>query len=113
MNPKERIVLGFLILCLGIGMGISLYNRNKVKEESISTPEPLRVEQKRTIPVNINTASENELTSLPGIGTTIARRIVDYRNIHGPFKKKRELLKVKGIGKRKFKELRDKITIGD
>ncbi len=112
MNPKERIVLGFLILSLGIGVGISLYNKKRIKEATLVS-QPLKVEKENTPLVNINTALEDELVSLPGIGPTIASRIIEYRNTHGPFKKKRDLLKIKGIGKRKFEELKDKITIGD
>src|SRR5437660_1283075 len=47
--------------------------------------------------ININMASESELESLPGIGPTLAQRIVDYRAQHGPFHDVKDLLKVEGI----------------
>jgi competence protein ComEA len=61
--------------------------------------------------VNINTASESELEALPGIGQVLAQRIVDYRTQHGPFRAVRDLLKVEGIGEKKFDSLRDYVTV--
>lgn len=56
--------------------------------------------------VNINQAGVEELESLPGIGPALARRIVDYRQQHGPFTDKEQLLAVPGIGPKKMAELR-------
>jgi len=61
--------------------------------------------------VNINSASESELESLPGIGPTLAQRIVDYRIQHGPFHDVKDLLKVEGIGQKKFDSLKDYVTV--
>ena len=48
--------------------------------------------------MNINTATEEELIAVEGIGPTLAQRIVSYREEHGPFKTIEELDQVKGIG---------------
>ena len=61
--------------------------------------------------VNINTASVSELEALPGVGEVIAQRIVDYRTQHGPFKTVRDLLKVEGIGEKKFESIKDHVTV--
>jgi competence protein ComEA len=61
--------------------------------------------------VNINTASESELEALPGIGQVLAQRIVDYRTQHGPFHDVKDLLKVEGIGEKKFDSLKDYVTV--
>jgi competence protein ComEA len=61
--------------------------------------------------VNINTATERELEALPGIGQVLAQRIVDYRIQHGPFREIRDLLKVEGIGEKKFDSLKDYVTV--
>lgn len=61
--------------------------------------------------VNINTATASELEELPGIGEVIAQRIVDYRTQHGPFKTIRDLLKVEGIGEKKFESIQDHVTV--
>jgi competence protein ComEA len=48
--------------------------------------------------VDINTADWPELIQLPGIGNTLARRIVEFRQAHGPFSKTDDLIHIKGIG---------------
>lgn len=61
--------------------------------------------------IDINTAAETELIKLPGIGSVIANRLIKYRETHGRFKSLEELMEVKGIGKKKFKKMKDLITI--
>ncbi|MDO5474441.1 MAG: helix-hairpin-helix domain-containing protein [Phascolarctobacterium sp.] len=61
-------------------------------------------------PVNINTATIEELDTLPGVGPAIAQRIVDFRK-EQPFTKIEDIMLVKGIGKKKFAKLRERITV--
>ncbi len=63
--------------------------------------------------ININTASLEELDTLPGIGPTIAQRIIDYRTANGPFATIEDILNVSGIGSATFAEIEDLITVGD
>ena len=60
--------------------------------------------------ININTASQEELVSLPGIGDVIAKRIIEYRQSQGPFRRPEDLLKVKGIGPKKLEKIRDLLS---
>ncbi|MCS7233140.1 MAG: helix-hairpin-helix domain-containing protein [Synergistetes bacterium] len=60
--------------------------------------------------VNVNKATVEELERLPGIGKTMAKRIVEYREKNGPFKEPSDLLKVKGIGEKKLEKIRSMIT---
>ena len=62
-------------------------------------------------PININRASAKEFDSLVGIGPVIARRIVEYRRVNGPFMAIEDLEKVSGIGSAKFEELKSKISV--
>lgn len=62
--------------------------------------------------ININTASAKELVKLPGIGQALAQRIIDFREKNGPFKKIEDLMRVRGIGEKNFKKMKDFITIG-
>ncbi len=64
-------------------------------------------------PVNINTAGENELTRLNGIGPALAKRICDDRNANGPFKSIDDLQRVKGIGPATVEKNRDMIILGN
>ena len=61
--------------------------------------------------ININTADKNELDALPGIGPSLAERILEYRQANGSFSDIDELKKVTGIGPSKFEKLKDKITL--
>lgn len=62
-------------------------------------------------PVNINTASEEELDTLPGIGPVLAERIVRSRLEEGPFKSVDDLMRVRGIGKGLMENLREFATV--
>ena len=61
--------------------------------------------------VNLNTATLEELTSLPGIGESTAQKIIDYRKQNGKFKVIEDLKNVSGIGESKFDNIKDKITV--
>lgn len=63
--------------------------------------------------VDLNTASVEELTALPGIGEVTAKRIVEFREQNGPFRRIEDLLKVKGIGEKSFQKLRASITVSE
>ncbi|MFR7350056.1 helix-hairpin-helix domain-containing protein [Peptoniphilus sp.] len=59
--------------------------------------------------ININTASKDMLTSIPGVGSKMADKIIKYRQEH-PFNSVDELLNITGIGKKKFEEIKLYIT---
>lgn len=61
--------------------------------------------------ININTASQEELDTLPGIGSVRAKAIIAYRTQNGFFMTIDDLLKVEGIGETTFNELKDFITV--
>lgn len=61
--------------------------------------------------VNINTATLEELQTLPGIGSTRAQDIIDYRQAHGDFKTIEDLMNVTGIGEATFERLKDLVTV--
>ena len=61
--------------------------------------------------VNINTADEKALDSLPGVGPAMAKRIIEYRETEGAFQSIEDIKKIKGIGETKFAKLKDKICI--
>ena len=63
--------------------------------------------------VNINTASLEELDTLPGIGPKLGQRIIDYRETNGPFNSIEEIVLVSGIADSTFEKIKDQITVGD
>ena len=64
-----------------------------------------------TQPININTASQEELETLPGIGPSKAAAIIEYRSTHGPFNTIEDILEVTGIGEKTLEGFKDWIVI--
>jgi len=61
--------------------------------------------------VNLNTATIDQLQTLPGVGPVLAQRIIAYRDEHGGFKSVSELRQVSGIGDARYHELKDRVTV--
>ncbi|MDQ6892712.1 MAG: helix-hairpin-helix domain-containing protein [Acidobacteriota bacterium] len=61
--------------------------------------------------VNINQASAAQIAYLPRIGAKAADRIIEYRKAHGPFGKAEELMEVKGVGERRYAELKPYVAL--
>ena len=76
-----------------------------------SVTEPTQAERPSTI--DINSASADELTALPGIGEVLAARIVAYRTENGPFVRGDQLMAVDGIGAVTYERLRPLIRVGE
>lgn len=62
-------------------------------------------------PVNINTATSQELSQLKGVGSAYADKIVSYREANGPFAQPEDLVKVPGIGMKTFEANKDRIIV--
>jgi len=78
----------------------------------VTAPSESQVTETVTFPININTASVYELAELPGIGETIAKRIVEFRTLNGDFAACEELMNVEGIGAGKLEDILDYVTTG-
>ncbi len=68
-------------------------------------------ESSKTSKININKATINELQNLPGVGSSLAEKIFNYRKENGNFKKIEDLKKVNGIGEKKFEALKEYISL--
>ena len=60
--------------------------------------------------LNLNTASAQQLDMLPGVGPSTAQKIIDYRQAH-PFRSVRQLMRIKGIGRKTFDRLRPYLSV--
>lgn len=61
--------------------------------------------------VNLNTASQSQLQTLPGVGPVMAQRILDHRGKHGPFRSVSDLKQVSGFGNARFEQVKDLVTV--
>jgi comEA protein len=80
------------------------------KDVARSTASPAH---QAALPLNLNSATLEQLTTLPGIGPRTAERILERRESNGPFHQVSDLTKVKGIGKRTLERLLPHITVGE
>jgi competence protein ComEA len=62
-------------------------------------------------PVNLNTATLEQLQTLPGVGPVLAQRIIEYRDQHGGFATVADLRQVTGIGDARYNELKSRVTV--
>ncbi len=93
-----------LVLVVGFSMvfGGSVYAADTKASDSKSV---------KSAKININTAGKDQLMELPRIGDKMSDRIIQYRKENGKFKKTEDIMKVKGIGEKTFKNFEDKITV--
>ena len=125
-NRKEQLALLLLSGALLVGIVISLIAEWRqgglpdfrvvkgavpVPSDTARVDSVLAATDTAPRPVNINTASAQDLQVLPRIGPSTARRIVDYRTQHGPFLKADDLAKVSGIGPKTVARLKPLITL--
>lgn len=63
------------------------------------------------ININVNVASAKELETLPGIGKSLAERIIEHREKYGPFRRSEHLILVRGISDRRYRAIRNLISV--
>ncbi len=104
LKKTDRIVLVCAIVVI---VGTALGTRAGLAPE-------LHIAQfvkKLTEPLDLNTATLEELIDLPGIGPVLAQRILEYRQTHGGFRSVEELLNVRGIGPKRLEQVRPRVTV--
>ncbi|MCM8791014.1 MAG: helix-hairpin-helix domain-containing protein [Candidatus Omnitrophica bacterium] len=115
LDRSERTVITILILSFLAGAALTLYKKaysptqmKIVRSEAAIKSTSLPIEKAK---VNINVADESDLMALKGVGRTVARRIVEYREKNGLFLSADDLKKVRGIGPALFEKIKDNISV--
>ncbi len=106
------VTAAFLCIMLGIFIGKNLLPNYLMRPYTPEGETESTLTADEFGKININTATMDQLTQLPGIGTITAQRIIDYRDEHGPFQSVKDLLNVDGIGSGTLDNIRDYITTG-
>ena len=116
LTVSERRTLAACALLVLLGLGVLAWQRRMppLVVEGAPAPEMARqwdetLDAARRI--DVNTADAAELERLPGVGPTVARRIIAERMVHGPFGSAEELSWVKGIGPKLVEALREYVTV--
>ena len=116
MKKGRRILL--LIFALGLSMVVGVFlGRNHrghyaqlpINTNTESSQHQISVEE---LKLDINSASLTQLMDLPGIGPTLADRIIVYRERNGAFQSVEDLLLIEGIGPKKLSQIETLITVG-
>lgn len=97
LRPVKLLTITFAII-LSFG-GLCCSRQHRIDRVSNPGNNPAAA-------ININTANKTELERLPNIGETLARRIVEFREQNGPFRRPENLLLVDGISEKRFQEIR-------
>ncbi|MCL6642221.1 MAG: helix-hairpin-helix domain-containing protein [Candidatus Bipolaricaulota bacterium] len=103
-RSDKFVLMGFIALAL---MSV-LWTRAALAPE----PQIAQFITKLTEPLDLNSATLDELIDLPGIGPVLAQRIIEYRDKHGGFKTIEELLEIRGIGPKRFEQLKGRVRLG-
>jgi competence ComEA-like helix-hairpin-helix protein len=116
VSPPVKLIL-VLLSFAALGLSSSCVKRQR--EGSLANQLPTNsappnqslAESPAPTRININTASAQELEKLPGIGRGFAQRIVEHREKYGPFRRPEHLIMVRGLSDKRFRALRDLITV--
>lgn len=114
------ILLCFVAFCVGYGIGqekdadaVRIYTERTATAAPTDAADDTQSPAATDAPtlLNINRATARELTALPGIGDTLAQRIVAYREAHGDFASIDAITEVSGIGEKRFEAIQNLITV--
>jgi competence protein ComEA len=107
MKPMPSVTKILLIVALATALSVS---GALAQARATNAPEPAKTAEVGKL-VNVNQATVDQLTTINGIGPVMAKRIVEFREKNGPFKKMEDLLAVQGIGEKKLERLRAQISL--
>lgn len=113
VTKTQWVLLALTGLFLCALLTLYVQDRARMTEQPVETDLAAAQEEfmPDVSPLDLNTATAEELDTLPGIGEELARRIVEYREENGPFGSVEEIMAVSGIGEKKFADLEGRIIV--
>ena len=99
------------ILVLAVIVLVFAFSTSLAFAQAASKADAAKSAEQVSGKININKATSGQLMEIKGIGESYAKRIVDYREKNGPFKKIEDIMEVQGIGTKIFESIKDRITI--
>ena len=116
LTRQERIMLAGLGTAALLALGILIWQRQRpalviAGQPGVAQAIPWQTQLEAARQIDVNTAPVSVLTRLPGVGPTLAARIVAYRTQHGRFHNAEELTDVRGIGPKTVDALRGHVTL--
>ena len=101
---RIRLATGVLACAVALCVGVQAQRAPEAAQD-------LKGAVPAATPINLNTATADDLQKLPGVGSATATRILEYRQKSGGFKKIEELMNIQGIGEKNFLRLKPLVTI--
>jgi comEA protein len=98
MTTRKMKIACVLALCFGL-----VFSSMSVMAQKSNPPV--------TEKVNLNSATTEQLQTIPGIGPATAKNIVEYRTKSGKFSRIEDVINVKGIGEKKFQKIKDRLAV--
>ena len=98
MTSRKAKIVCVLALCLGLAFS----SVSVLAQKSGAVPSEK---------INLNSATSEQLQSIPGIGPSTAKNILEYRTKVGKFNKIEEIINVRGIGEKKFQKIKERLTV--
>ncbi len=115
MKKSQWIFIGITALFLCVALGVFVGRRTAgvyiPLNDAATTATENNTQSDEIGKIDLNTATLQQLQLLPGVGPTIAQRILDYRSEVGGFENIEQIMEVKGIGEKTFEALKDYIKV--
>jgi len=105
MKSQKATITCVLMLCLGL-----IFSSVSVLAQKADSPPPQTAASVGG-KINLNSATVEQLISLPGIGPATAKLIVEHRTKAGKFNRIEDIMNVQGIGEKKFEKIKDRLTV--